>query len=106
MGCYGRELVAVHGTERTSVRGFFQPVTGKVERLALKQMGALGLESRERFIYIGPAAVALERGDLVEVEERVYHVRSAECIWGDGEPVYCWAMCTQRGCEDAWGSNG
>ena len=106
MGCYGREMVAVRGSERMDVKGFFQPVTGKVERLAMKQMGPLGLESRGRFVYIGPASVELEQGDVLEVDGRGYHVRSAECVWGDREALYCWAMCTERGCEDAWGSNG
>lgn len=106
MNCYGQDLVVVQGAERRSVRGFLQPVTGKVERLALPEMGALGRESRERFVYIGPAEPELEPGNWVEADGKAYHVRSAQVIWGDGQPVYCWAMCVEMGGEDLWGSNG
>lgn len=106
MNCYGQDIVVVQGDERKSVRGFFQSATGKVERLAMPEMGALGRESRERFIYIGPVEPEIEQGNLVEVEGRSYHVRSATCIWGDGQPVYCWAMCVEMGGEDLWGLSG
>ena len=106
MNGYGREMTVVQGESQTVVRGFFQPVTGKVERLALPEMGALGRESRERFIYIGPAEPELKTGNTVEVAGKSYHVRSADVIWGNGQPVYCWAMCVEKGGEDLWGSSG
>lgn len=106
MHFHGRALTVISGSRRILVRGFFQPVTGKVERLALKQMGPLGQESRDRFVYIGPAAVELEQGQKLEAEGKRYHVRSAQLVWYDGVPLYCWAMCVEEGCEDAWGFNG
>lgn len=106
MNSHGRDMVVERGGAEVKVRGFFQPVTGKAERLALQEMGALGMESRERFIYIGPAEPEVEKGDLVTVAGKAYHARSAACIWGDGQPVYCWAMCVEKGGEDLWGSNG
>lgn len=106
MNCYGRALVVEHGGEIISLRGFLQPVTGKLERLATPEMDALGQECRERFVYIGPVEPALEPEDLIRAEEKHYRVRSAQVIWGDGAPVYCWAMCVEKGSEDLWGSNG
>lgn len=106
MACHGRELILIRGEEQCSLRGFFQPVTGKVERLALAQMGPLGQESRERFIYIGPVEPEAMEGDLVAAGDGEYHVCSAQVIWGDNGPVYCWAMCVEKGCEDSWGLNG
>lgn len=106
MTCHGRDLILTRGEERFSLRGFFQPVTGKVERLALVQMGPLGQESRERFIYIGPAEPEARQGDLIEAGSTVYQVRSAQVIEGNNGPMYCWAMCVEKGSEDSWGSNG
>lgn len=106
MICHGRDLILNRGEEQFSLRGFLQPVTGKVERLALVQMGPLGEESRDRFIYIGPVEPEAERDDLILAEERQYRVCSAQVIWGTDGPVYCWAMCVEKGSEDQWGSNG
>ena len=52
------KLLAQYGTVVTvagqQVRARFQPVTGKLERLAVPETGPLGYEDRERYIYIGP----------------------------------------------------
>lgn len=106
MFCYGRDLILTRGEEQFSLRGFLQPVTGKVERLALVRMGPLGEESRERFIYIGPVEPEVSQGDRIRAGDREYRVRSAQVIWGGDGPVYCWAMCVEKGSEDRWGLNG
>lgn len=106
MNCYGREIIVVQGDERLCVRAFFQPVTGKAERLARPEMGALGRENREQFVYIGPGSLELDRENMVEVGGKSYHVRSAQVIWGDSQPLYCWAMCVEKGSENLWGSSG
>ena len=106
MACYGRDLVLCRGEEKFSLRGFFQPVTGKVERLALARMGPLGQESRERFIYIGPVEPEACEEDQIQAGEKQFRVCSAQVIWGGDGPVYCWAMCVEKGDADTWGSNG
>ena len=106
MTCYGRDLVLFRGEEECSLRGFFQPVTGKVERLAMAQMGPLGQESQERFIYIGPAQPEARQEDQILVGEDRFRVCSAQVIYGGDSPLYCWAMCVEKGAEDSWGSNG
>lgn len=106
MACHGRDLVLVRGEEKCSLRGFLQPVTGKVERLALVKMGPLGEESRERFIYIGPAEPEASQDDRILAVGREYRVCTAQVIWDGDGPVYCWAMCVEKGSEDSWGSNG
>lgn len=106
MACHGRDLTLIRGEERFSLRGFLQPVTGKVERLAMVKMEPLGEESRDRFIYIGPAEPEAAQDDMILSGGREYRVRSAQVIWGNGEPVYCWAMCVEKGSEDNWGSSG
>ena len=106
MNCHGRDLILIRGEEQFSLRGFLQPVTGKVERLAMAQMGPLGQENRERYIYIGPVEPEACQGDLIAAGGLMVHVRSSQVIWGNNGPVYCWAMCVEKGSEDNWGSNG
>ncbi len=106
MICHGRDLILARGEKRFPLRGFLQPVTGKVERLAMAQMGPLGQESRERFIYIGPVEPEAMQEDQIEADGKQYTVRTAQVIWSGDRPVYCWAMCVKKGSEDSWGSSG
>lgn len=90
---YGME-VRVAGQD---LRALFQPVTGKLERLALQDPGPLGLEPRGRCIYIGPLEPQLREDMVLTVAGRDYTVRSVRQIAGKNGPVYCWAMCVERG---------
>ena len=105
MNGYGRHLTVTRGEAEFSLRGFLQPVNANVEALALPQMGSLGRESRERFIYIGPANPALEPDDRVKADGKGYMVRSAQVVWAGDEGLYCWAMCVKEGGDGTWGSN-
>lgn len=105
MACHGRLLTVEHGGEKRALRAFLQPVNGRVERLALPRMGPLGRESREQFVYIGPAEPALVPDDRVEADGKDYQVRSAQVVWAGDAPVYCWAMCVKEGGDGAWGSS-
>ena len=81
-------------------------MTGKAEGFSGTEPGPLGVEAGNRAVYIGPAKPELRAGDLVEAGDRRYRVRRAQVVYqGDG-PLYCWAMCTEKGGEDTWGSNG
>ena len=79
------------------VRGLFQSVVGKLDRLARLEPGALGLESRKRYVYIGPLEPELREDMLLTVAGRDYTVRSAHRIPGADGPLYCWAMCVEKG---------
>ena len=90
---YGME-VRVAGQD---LRALFQPVTGKLERLALQAPGPLGLEPRGRYIYIGPLEPRLQEDMVLTVAGKDYTVRSVRQITGENGPVYCWAMCVEKG---------
>lgn len=96
---YGMEVTV----EQTSVRALFQPVTGKLERLAERQPGPLGLESRKRYVYIGPVEPELREDMELQVAGKRYAVRTAQRISGNDGPAYTWGMCVEKGCEDQWG---
>ena len=93
---YGMEV----RVEGQSVRALFQPVTGKLERLAHQDPGPGGLQSRGRYVYIGPLEPQLREDMVLTVAGRRYTVRSTQRIPGNDGPVYCWAMCVERGRSD------
>ena len=90
---YGMEI----RVEDHTVRALFQPVTGKLERLALLDPGPMGLQSRGRYVYIGPVEPEIREDMVLSVAGGDYTVRSARQIFGNGGPLYCWAMCVEKG---------
>ena len=63
------KLLWQHGirirVEERTVRALFQPVTGKLERLAQREPGILGLERAMRWIYIGPVEPQLREDQVL-----------------------------------------
>ena len=100
------KLLKQHGmeirVEDCTVRALFQPVTGKLERLAERVPGILGVESGKRYIYIGPLEPEVQEDHQLQVEGRGYLVRSAQQITGNDGPAYTWAMCVEKGREEPW----
>lgn len=96
---YGMDIAV----EDQHIRGLLQPVTGKLERLALVQPGPLGEESRQRYIYIGPLKPQLRQEMVLTARGNAYVVRSAHEIRGQDGPLYSWAMCVEKGRDASWG---
>lgn len=98
------KLLHQHGmeirVEGRQVRALFQSVTGRLERLAERTPGVLGVENGKRYIYIGPVEPEIREDQVLTVEGRDYLVRSAQRINGNDGPVYTWAMCVEKGREE------
>ena len=95
------KLLRQHGMdirlgERT-VRGLLQPVAGKLDRLARLDPGPLGLQTRQRYVYIGPLDPEPREDMVLTASGKGYIVRTAHRIMGPGGPVYSWAMCVEQG---------
>jgi hypothetical protein len=103
------KLLWQHGiqirVEGRTVRALFQPVTGKLERLAQRSPGPMGMESGKRYIYIGPLEPQVREDHHLRVEGREYLVRSAHQINGNDGPVYIWAICVEKGREEPWATS-
>lgn len=106
ISCYGRSVVLHRGEETHEIRAFLQPMTERVERLMQFHPGSLGLEDRDRFVYIGPLEPEARQGDRVTAQGESYQIRSAQRVYGSGEAVYIWAACVKEGGDDNWGMNG
>lgn len=99
LGQYG---IQVQFSNQT-VRALLQPVTGRLERLALREPGPVGLESVKRYVYIGPVDPAPKEDEVLEAAGKCYLARTVHLIEGNDGPAYCWAMCVERGGTDLWG---
>lgn len=80
-----------------AVLALFQPVTGRLERLALPDPGPMGFQSRQRYLYIGPVEPEVQMDMELTVAGKRYAVRTAHQISGDNGPAYSWAMCVEKG---------
>ena len=93
LGQYGMEI----RIEDQPVRALFQPVTGRLDRLAIQDPGPAGLQSRQRYLYIGPVEPEIQMDMELTVAGKRYAVRTAHQISGDNGPAYTWAMCVEKG---------
>lgn len=95
------KLLRQHGMEillgDRQVRGFFQPMAGKLDRLAKLEPGVLGLESRKRYVYIGPLDPEPREDMVLLVQGKEYVICTAHRITGPNGPLYSWAMCVEKG---------
>ena len=97
------KLLRQHGMDLRlgdqAVRGLFQPVVGKLDRLAKLEPGPLGLESRGQYVYIGPLDPEPQVDMVLTAQGKKYLVRTAHQITGPEGPVYSWAMCVEKGSD-------
>ena len=100
---YGTDLVLYHGEEVYDLRAFFRPVQSKSWSYLEGDYSPLGEIPRGQYVYIGPATPRAEVGDEIRINYKSYRVRRSEAIMGFTEPLYCWAMCVEKGGDDTWG---
>ena len=69
-----------------------------------RMFSPLGEVPRGQYICVLPVKIQLEAGHSVLVNGREYLVRKVELMSLFSGPVYYWALCVEKGCEDTWGS--
>lgn len=103
------KLLAQYGTrvdlDGRTVWALFQPVTGRLERLAVRIPEVLGCGSGKRYVYIGPVDPEPREDGVLIVAGKAYRIRTAHLVPGNDGPIYSWAMCVEKGQEDIWGMN-
>ena len=102
---YGSDLVLFHNGESHDVRAFFRPVQSKSWSYLEGEYSPLGEIPRGQYVYIGPAEPFAEVGDDIRINYTFYRVRRSEVIMGFYGPLYCWAMCVEKGGDDTWGQS-
>ena len=100
---YGIPVQLCRGEAQWDVKAFFQPVRSKSWDYSDGNYSPLGEIPRGRYIYIGPTEPDALAGDTIILGEKAYLVRRSELIRDGKGPVYCWALCLEKGGEDDWG---
>lgn len=80
LGRFGQEVRLIRGEENVEVQAMVQPLLGREDQEA---HGALGMERRERFRYLGPVRTPLDLGTVVEWKGRQLRVSSVQLV-GEG----------------------
>ena len=105
LNTYGTAVTLCQGETECWVRAFFQPVRSKSWSYLDGEYSPLGEIPRGQYVYIGPVEPEASAGDTVKLGEKSYWLRRAELIYDANGPVYCWAMCVEKGGEDTWGQS-
>lgn len=87
------------------VKAFFDSVRSKSWDVSDSDYSPLGEIPRGRHVYMGPLEPEAAAGDTLWVGEKAYLVRRSEIVRGGRGPLYCWALCLEKGGEDTWGQS-
>ena len=99
----GSDLVLHHQGKEYDLRAYFRPVQSKSWSYLEGEYSPLGEIPRGQYVYIGPAEPLAEVDDEIRINYTFYRVRRSEVIMGFYGPLYCWAMCVEKGGDDTWG---
>ena len=100
---FGLALRLRRGGEEWPVKAFFQSVRSKSWDFSDSDYSPLGEIPRGRYVYMGPLEPEAAAGDTIRVGSKAYLVRRSEIVRDGRGPVYCWALCLEKGGEDTWG---
>ena len=100
---YGTDMGLLKGDQLYEIRAFFRPVQSKSWSYLEGEYSPLGEIPRGQYVYIGPVDPQAEEGDVLKVGTKSYWIRRSELIYETMGPMYCWAMCVEKGGDDTWG---
>ena len=100
---YGTAVKLCRSGSSWDLKAFFQSVRSKGWDLSDSDYSPLGEIPRGRHVYIGPLEPEAAAGDTVWVGNKAYLVRRSEIVRDGSGPLYCWALCLEKGGEDNWG---
>ena len=103
MDKYGTAVRLCRNGEEWPLKAFFQSVRSKSWDFSDSDYSPLGEIPRGRHVYIGPLEPEAATGDTIRVGEKAYLVRRSEIVRDGSGPLYCWALCLEKGGEDTWG---
>ena len=97
MDRYGTAMVWRNDAGETSIRAFLQPVTARSWQKMKREMFPVGEVPIGVYVYMGSMAHAVEEGDWLLLEDRMYHVRRMEIIYDAQGGAYRWGLCARKG---------
>ena len=108
LGRYGQEVKVVQGGKETPCMAFLQPALETGTDWFQKLPTPLGELRRDRWLYLGPAEVALtdlEDGYVMWAGFR-FGLRAAQPVCVGGETVYWWGLLAPGDREETEGGGG
>lgn len=103
---YGTAATLRTGAGERSVHVFFHSVNSSSWQNMERVFAPLGEVPRGQYICVLPADAAAAPEDTLVVSGREYLLRKVERMDLFTGPMYCWALCVEKGGEDSWACNG
>ncbi len=103
-------LIRQHGTDVTIIgenkrlrgRIFLQLVASKNWQNMERMIPTGGELLRGQFLLIAPTALAVEGGDQIFFEDRVFIVRRIDSVIYRNRQLFRWGLCVEGGGPDPW----
>ena len=103
---YGIAAKIQNAAGEQTVNVFFHSINSTSWQNMERAFFPLGEVPRGQYICVLPADAQLAPEDTLLVDDRAYLVRKVERMRLFTGPMYHWALCVEKGCEDTWGSIG
>ena len=102
---YGTMATLHSATGRREVKVFFHSINSTSWQNMERVFCQLGEIPRGQYICVLPADAGAMPEDTLQVWNKSYLLRRVEQMLLGDENVYCWALCVEKGGDEAWGSN-
>lgn len=89
---YGQAIRVERKGQRTEGRAFLQPVLERREDWGQYLPTPVGVERKDRFLYLGEPGLGLEAGDRVVCRGVEYSVQAAQAIYVGEELSHWWGV--------------
>lgn len=103
---YGVAATLQNAAGEQDIKVFFHSVNSSSWQNMERVFMPLGEVPRGQYLCVLPAGTAAEPEDTLTVDGRAYLLRKVEKMALFTGPLYCWALCVEKGSEDSWGLNG
>ena len=89
---YGQDMTVYTqaSPQGIGVRAFFQPIREKgTEQFVPSPLGQV---EQDRFVYLGPSDIRLDKGSKLKVDSLLLRVQRTHLVYIEARPVYRWAV--------------
>ncbi len=102
---HGTDMVITRIDEsEITVRGFFRAVNSTSWQSMESKASLLGEITRGQYAYLGPAGAAVKEGETLTLGDKSYLFGRVESYYYQGQAIYQWGLCVEKGVNDTWGT--
>ena len=99
---YGTDAVVQNAAGSQTVKMFFHSINSTSWQNMEREFSPLGEIPRGQYVCVLPAHIQIAPEDTLLIGDQGYLVRKVERMDLFSGPIYHWALCVEKGCEDAW----